>query len=191
MTEAHIAEYDHLLRSLVGSLRRKYCKHVPWIDAMQTGYASLAAALKTFDPEHGTNFSSYLYTILRNSLWEESRNYRLIHVPACAWKASEGRNKEKGIAAQIVRRLATFEQEDILDKSTITTVDNYLDVEELLQTLPQEDRYLIKSIYGIGVKKRTLQELGQYRRITRQAIHLQRQRILDQLRRQVRTTKTT
>lgn len=173
-----LARHDVLEHNigLVGMLvRRRQAPATDMQDMMQEGMLGLIEALRRFDPERGTQFSTYAVFWVRNALRRcQLRMEQTVRIPDGA--AARG------------HRLARVEEVPPLAWSP--TLDAHLDdgrnldeLPEALECLPQRERWIISHRFGLqGCPRRTLQELGTQLGVSRQRIRQLELRALARIR---------
>src|SRR5262249_1141300 len=62
------------------------CLYLEWVDLIQEGVFGLARAIDRFDPNQGTEFSTYAFPWIRQAITRAIENHdRLIRIPAQCW----------------------------------------------------------------------------------------------------------
>lgn len=173
-----LARHDVLEQNigLVGMLaRRRRGDATDVQDLMQEGVLGLMEALRRFDPDRGTRFSTYAVFWVRHALRRgQLRDEQTVRIPEGA------RARGKGLSRV----------EDVPPLASAPTLDAQLDdsrnlteLPSALEQLPRRERWIIRQRFGLeGTPPRTLAQLGEELGVSRQRVRQLERRALARIR---------
>ena len=157
----------------VYQIARKYANNgVPLGDVIQEGNLGLMKAVDKYDINHGATFGAYCRNWITQGIFRNCMmNRRIVHLPEnVLYDMKDGRRDSedfKEVSVDLPYEDGSSFAETIKDESEdISTINEETlitnnKVNTLLESLPQRECEIIKSLYGIGTVELTSQEVGE------------------------------
>jgi RNA polymerase sigma factor (sigma-70 family) len=124
---ALVIRHDGLVQAVV---RQQVLGDLPFAEALQAGRIGLWRAIQSYDPKHGTAFSTYAWPCIMRHVWRAVKVHSRFHSPLVT---SDGLSSLAGPDPALVWEAAAVEQ--ALDR--------------LVQRLPRRLRYVVVARYGL------------------------------------------
>jgi RNA polymerase sigma factor (sigma-70 family) len=162
------------LRFVVMLARRYQSNGVGRLDLVQEGALGLMRAVEKFDPERGVPFASYAVWWIREAF---SRALASWKDNTCSSDSPHGEQEEDSLADRVAA------PEEASPEIVVLTADAAKSLHRALTSLPVQEAEIVRLRFGLGDgRARTLEEVSQRLKLSREQVRLREQRALVRLR---------
>jgi RNA polymerase sigma factor (sigma-70 family) len=148
-----LRQHEGLVRQIV--VHQRLCG-LPFEEALQAGRIGLWRAIEGYDPQRGTQFSTYAYPAIIRQVWDAVRR-------KCAWERRQVPEGLLGVyfAAKSPEEGQKAEWEEVEDR-----------LRGMVAGLPERQLEVIRRRYGLeGHPRETLAEIGDEWGVSRQRVY--------------------
>ncbi|MEM4720876.1 MAG: sigma-70 family RNA polymerase sigma factor [Candidatus Methanomethylicaceae archaeon] len=155
-------------QGFVYSMANKYASSgVPYNDLVASGFLGLVIAAHKFDPTRGSKFISFATSFVQHEMIKTIRETRFpcriplnLNVLVNRIRRGEG-DEDSPEFATIIPLLRTPETEGSLLSSSYEPSLDFILVDQILQSLDERSRYLVRAFVGINLDRpRTISEIA-------------------------------
>ena len=152
-------------------------------DLFSVGLIGLTRATDTFNTNCGIKFSTYATACIKNEILLYLKKETL------NWKVGSLNDLIQYEENETTEIIEMIPGEDITEDKACDNVIRE-DINKAVNNLSDLDKYIIKSIYGLGLTKKTTEEISENVPYTRQGVCFKRDQILNKLRREYTQVNT-